>query len=577
MKETDNLADYAPVFERDQYTDLERAQLRHFFTNLDKPVYAPMILSPEVTGALCSRTSRAADDLRVIFLREYLRPFLEPERTEKDTEETWQQKQAYSDDLKHFIRFLGFHPIQRIFSNPRARSFYNTWLAQYGDDSIAQMAGMHLVYVGLSQVAIKHFEDQRIGLAPLEKSTRYVDYSQKVQGSYRYYTDPELKRIGLETEYRAAMDNLFETYTRLKEPLKNWLANRYPDEDVKVIQSKVFDCLRGLLPTATLSQVAFFGNGQAFEYMMARSLRHRLGEIRWAADQGYAELMQIAPSFLRRLRVEDPDKKARAQAYQEYLSRKNERMMPIVEEYLDATGIETGPDMPRVKLAEYDALGEEKILTGMLYGANNNHRSWNEIFEVVQRLSYPERREIMETYLGIRSDRWQKVGRAFENAYVRFEILMNIGAWRDVQRHRMLTQQRQLFTCKHGFDVPIELEEAGLADEFKQAVKQVEVVHYKIAKHDPELAQYAVTLAHRLRFMQWENLRQCFWEMELRTIPEGHPDYRHIEQEKFRQLQQVYPLVTRYMRVNMGEYEFARRGQEEKIQNKLKELERTNQ
>ncbi|MEX2054541.1 MAG: FAD-dependent thymidylate synthase, partial [Candidatus Andersenbacteria bacterium] len=136
-----------------------------------------------------------------------------------------------------------------------------------------------------------------------------------------------------------------------------------------------------------------------------------------------------------------------------------------------------------------------------------------------------------------------------------------------------LTQQRQYFSCQHGFDVPPELIAAGLDREFSQAIKQVEKVYAKIAKHDLDLAQYAVTLAHRMRFMQWTNLRECFWEIELRTIPEGHPDYRHIEQEKFRLLEKVYPLLAEYMRVNLGEYDFARRGQEEKIQEKLKELE----
>ena len=149
---------------------------------------------------------------------------------------------------------------------------------------------------------------------------------------------------------------------------------------------------------------------------------------------------------------------------------------------------------------------------------------------------------------------------------------MNNGAWRDLQRHRMLTQQRQLFTCVHGFDIPPEVTEAGLEAEFKEPIMGAEEVFAKIASRDLELAQYAVTMAHRIQFMQWENTRQCFWELELRSIPEGHPDYRVVEQEKFRQLEKVYPLISKYMLVNMGEYDFARRGQEEKIQKKAEEL-----
>ena len=149
---------------------------------------------------------------------------------------------------------------------------------------------------------------------------------------------------------------------------------------------------------------------------------------------------------------------------------------------------------------------------------------------------------------------------------------MNIGAWRDLHRHRMLTQQRQNFSCFHGYDVPKEVVEARLESDFRGVIEPVEKVFAKIFQYDPDLAQYAVTLAHRVRFMQWENLRQSFWQTELRTIPEGHPDYRKIEQQKFRWIEKVYPLIAEHMLVNLGEYDFARRGQEEKIQKKIQQL-----
>ena len=117
----------------------------------------------------------------LFFLNEFVKPFLE-------------DKSEYGESLKNLINFLHQNPVEKIFSNPRAREFYIKWLSQYGDDSIAQMAGTHLVFSGISQVAIKHWENQRIGLAPIEKSTRYVDYSSKIAGQYRYYTDPTLKK-----------------------------------------------------------------------------------------------------------------------------------------------------------------------------------------------------------------------------------------------------------------------------------------------------------------------------------------------------------------------------------------------
>lgn len=561
------LADFAPNFAPDKYTKAEKQNLAPFFTNLDQSVYAPLIFSPEVIGALCSRTSRAADDLRKIFLNEYIQPFLE-------------DGSEYGEALREFIAFLKKHPIEQIFSNPRARSFYAKWLAQYGDDSIAQMAGMHVVYSALSQVAIKHFEDQRIGLAPIEKSTRYVNYGSKVNGQYRYYTDPTLQSHKLDKPYHAAMDGLFDTYADLLPRLKAWLQGRFPAEKTGVVEKKAFDTLRGLLPSSALSQVAFFGNGQAFEYLLARSLKHHLGEIRWAADRTYEELFKIAPSFLRR--VKDPESAQVAAEYQEYLAGRGERVA-IVSERSHTNSDRPGARVGRsslvgleasVALLEFDPAGQEKVITGMLYNAPNNRASWEHTLSRVKKMSDKQKREIISAYLAGRTQRWQKVGRAFENAYVRFEILMNIGSWRDLHRHRMLTQQRQLFTVAHGYDTPPELIDSGLDEPYRAAINRVEEVHEKIAAHDAVLAQYCVTLAHRVRFQQWKNLRECFWEMELRTIPEGHPDYRKIEQEKFKLLQKAYPLIAEHMRVNMGDYNFARRGQEEKIQAKLKELEK---
>ncbi len=575
MKIDISLDEYAPLFMADHYSAYEQRLLAPFFTNLDKSVYAFLISAPELAGALCSRASRAAGDLRAIHVREFIYPFVNPARTEKDSDESWDEKVRYGKELRGFIDFLNEHSSFGILGNPRARSFYYTWLAQYGDDSIAQMAGTHLVYSGLSQIAIKHLEDQRIGLAPIEKSTRYVNYSQKIDGRYLYYTDPTLERIGIADDYGKAMDGLFETYMRLIPKLMAWLTARFPEEKKSVIEKKAFDTLRGLLPMATLSQVAFFGNGQAFEYMVNRCAGHPLGEIRWAGERAYEELFQVVPSFLRRIKEED--KRELIEKYQRYLAEKGKRVAPYAEKFFQDDGekeIETlsGAAVPRVRLVEYDPAGEDKIITGMLYSAPNNHRTWNEILELVKRLGDDEKRGIIGAYLAGRDQRWQKVGRAFENAYVRFEIEMNNGAWRDLHRHRMLTQQRQLFSCYHGYDVPQEVEEAGLGAEFEEPIKRSEEVFRKIHALDPELAQYAVTLAHRVRFMQWENLRQSFWQIELRTIPEGHPDYRHVEQQKFKELEKIYPLVAVHIRANMGEYDFARRGQDELIQKKTEQL-----
>ncbi|GIW67299.1 MAG: hypothetical protein KatS3mg096_167 [Candidatus Parcubacteria bacterium] len=289
------------IFEKPNLNEEEKYLIEPFFTNLDKSVYGILFLPPEVVGALCSRASRAKEDLRIVFLKEFVKPFLETE---------------YGKSLKNFIDFLHQHPAEVLFNNPKAREFYIKWLAEYGDDSIAQMAGTHLVYSSLSQIAIKHIENQRIGLAPIEKSTRYVDYSLKINNHYLYFTPPEIEKLGLKEEYEKTIDNIFETYIFLFQKYLDYLKIKYSEEKEIVLKTKVFDTIRIILPLSTLGQLALFGNGQAFEYLINRSLEHPLAEIRWLGQRAYEELNKIIPAFLRRVEKEE------SKEYRKYLGSK---------------------------------------------------------------------------------------------------------------------------------------------------------------------------------------------------------------------------------------------------------------
>jgi thymidylate synthase ThyX len=567
MKQEHPIEEFAPLFAPIEWSAEDRLLNIPFFTNLDQSVYAPIILLPEPVGALASRSSRAKDDLRYIWLHESLYPRLNPERTPEDTEEAWNEKLRSAQELRAFLEFTREHSLLEVFHDKWARNFYIKWLAQYGDDSIAQMAGGHIVFWGISQVAIKHLEDQRIGLAPLEKSTRYVDYSQRINGQYMYYTDPTLADLGLETEYRRVMDNLFDTYARLIPLMIEWLNKRFPEEKTSVKRAKAFDVLRGLLPASTLSQVAFFGNGQAFEYMINRAARHTLGELRWVAKRSKEELDHIMPAFLRR--TEKPE----TQAYQEYLAGLGSRVKEGMSQYIskeEMTSFLAELKPASVNLVEWNRNGEDDIIAGILYP--ETHMEWEEVKAQVERMTADEKRTILRKALEGRTARWQKVPRAFENDYMRFDVVINLGAYRDLHRHRMMTQQRQRFSCHLGYDVPPEIVEAGLEQEFRGALDRVGKFFLKIERHDPELAQYATTLAHRMRFMMYLNHRQFFWMGELRTIPEGHPDYRHAMQQAFRQYQEAFPLLAKHCLVNMNEYDFARRGQDDKIKKKEGEL-----
>ncbi|GAI22340.1 unnamed protein product [marine sediment metagenome] len=221
-------------------------------------------------------------------------------------------------------------------------------------------------------------------------------------------------------------------------------------------------------------------------------------------------------------------------------------------------------------MLDYDPDGENKIIAGLLY--LELYEPYEQVLQKVRRLSTADKEKILQEVLKDRKFKYYKIPRAFENTYLRFEILMNIGAWRDLHRHRIHTQYRERFNVYNGFDIPEELKEAGLDREFSEAVLKVAELFQKVEKVDPDVAQYCCALGHKVRFIQYQNLRSFFWETELRTIPEGHPDYRKIEQEKIKLVQKIYPLIGKYLLVDMESYDFARRKASEKTEKKEEEL-----
>lgn len=541
------LNEYRPDFSPGNWSERDRHFLEAFATNPDGMISVLRNLPPEITGALCSRASRAPGSLLEVLLKEYIYPIVDGD------------DRRLAEELEATVRFVKDHGFKQILNNQRAQAFYSKWLSQYGDDSIAQVTGTHVIVWGISQVAMKFIEDQRVGLEPIEKSTRYVNFGSKSGGRYLYYIPrPDLQRHGLLGDYVDTMDRLFDTYVQLLHPLQEWLKHNFDEKD-SILEKKAFDTLRGLLPMSTLGQVAFRGNAQAFEYLINRTARHPLGELRWFASEIKRELDQEIPSLL--LRLSDQ----KSVDYQTYLNRRYDN----VREFLGAPLTE-GVGKPEVRLVEFDPQSESKILAGIIF--QQSHCSWDASMERANAMGDAERRELFERYLSNRSARWQKVGRAFENAYLRFEIAMDIGSYRDLHRHRMMTQERQRFSTLHGFAIPAELEAAGLAAPFQRALEDADRLFQKLHNVDPDLAQYAVPLAYRVRFYQWQNFRQLFWETELRTVSQGHPDYRLIEHQKYRLVQEKFPLLASFMLVDTNDYAIARRGTEEQIQAKEKRL-----
>ncbi len=425
------LNEYEPDFTPGEWSDRDRHFLEAFASNPDGIVSVLRNLPPEITGALCSRASRASGSLLEVLLKEYIYPIINGD------------DHKLAAELEETVLFLRERGFKHILNNQRAQAFYSKWLSQYGDDSIAQVTGAHIIVWGISQVAMKFIEDQRVGLEPIEKSTRYVNFGTKIRGRYLYYVPkPDLERLGLLSEYKDTLDSLFVTYVALLPRLEAGLRTNF-DEKSSVLEKKAFDTLRGLLPMATLGQVAFRGNAQAFEYLINRTARHPLGELRWLSQELKRELDKEIPSLLLRVTEE------KSRDYQTYLTERYRAVRAWINDVCS-----NPVERPEVQLVEYDPESETKILGGIIF--QQEHGSWDQALSRAKTLSETDKRTLFERYLLKRTARWPKVGRAFENAYLRFETALDIGSNTYLHRHRMTTQEPQRFSTLHGYTVPVE-------------------------------------------------------------------------------------------------------------------------
>jgi thymidylate synthase ThyX len=527
----------------------ESALLARYFTNLDRPVFALRNLPEVVKGALFSRYSRTEKSLRRVLLEEFIN---EPE-----------------SGFDHIAGSPGSD--QDMVAVRRAEEFYERVLVGYGDDSVAELAAAHVAVEQVSMLAAKALEDSRIGISPLEKSTRYVRFDRAgADGRYLYYRAPELAN----PLYEKTADSLFETYSRLIEPATLAIRERYPQESGETdrawksaTRAKALDLLRGLLPAGALTNLGLFGNGRSFEYLITKLSAHELPESRRLAADLHQELSLVIPSFVRRALDE-----RYGQPAAERMTQVRERVAaqaPSPHRGGGATGAGgRGEGLnPAVRLIEYDPDAEKKIVAAALFPQSNLP-----IDEQAADIA-----AVLEALLGERANRRQRPPRALEHAHYTFEITANFAAYRDLHRHRMLTQERQLLGTSLGYDLPPGVVELGMEADFAQAIEGAAATHQKLERElGPALAQYAVPMAFHVRWYFHANLREVFHLVELRTTPQGHPDYRWVAQEMFRRVSEVHPRLAAYARfVDLGPGdELERRRSEQKIDEKLSALDR---
>lgn len=531
------------------FTEEERRLLEPFVSNMDRQVFVLRNLPEVVKGALFSRYSRSVKSLRRTLLDEFIK--------NKDIGFGGGEKGGIGGAAARD----GFGS---LVATEKAEQFYDRVLLGYGDDSVAELAGAHIALEDISIIATKAVEDARIGLSPLEKSTRYVYFDQKDErGKWRYYEEPDLMASEFAPLYKETCDGLFSTYASLIPKMSKYFSERMPRDAglserayEATIRAKTCDVIRGLLPASTKTNMGFFGNGRSYEYLITKMYADPLAEMKELGKSMQVELRTTIPSFVKR-----PDTQ-HGKDTQDYIRKTR----------LDALAamITPEPHAEEVVLVDYDKDAEERVIAAALYPYCSS--SMESLLRQAKAMPQGEREKVLAAYSGDRANRRHKPGRAYECARYTFDICANYGCYRDIHRHRVLTQQRQALGCLHGFTLPREIVDAGYEPEFKDAIDAAKGAWERMAKTHPLQAQYVVPLAFRIRWQMAMNLREAFHFCELRSQMQGHIDYRRVAQGMYREISRVHPVFGKQMKfVDMKDYEFERLEAEKRLDRKMAE------
>ncbi len=530
----------------EQFNAEETDILRRYFTNLDRPVFALVNLPEVVKGALFARYSRSSKSLRRLFLDEFV------------------------DELD----IAGDQTFDATVGMRRAEDLYEKVFLEYGDDSVAQLGGVHLACEQASNVLTKILERGRLA-SYLEQSTRYIAYDSRTDGRYRYYRDPDILMSSLGTRYVGDMDRLFDTYAELVPAMVEHFKKLYPkgpnDSDMvwrQAIRAKAFDSVRGILPASALSNLGIYASGQAYEMLLLRMRAHPLPEARDYSVLMLEELRKVIPSFLSRV-----DRADRGGMATQYMEDNRDNTSGVAAKLL-AGGIGHLPEddlapVSNVKLIDFDPEGEDKLVTAILYEVTDFAE--DRLRTRVDRMSADEKAEVVRAYVGERRNRRHKPGRAFERIDYRFDVLTDYGAFRDLQRHRLLTVDWQPLSPAHGFVLPEAVVAADQADEFEAAMERSAELYDALADRFIDQAPYAVSLAYRMRYTMQMNAREAMHLIELRSSPQGHPEYRMVAQEMHRLIrdQAGHRLVADAMRfVDFSETDLERLEAERRAEQK---------
>ncbi len=514
-----------------QITSEGKAFLDEVVTNTDGNVYAfTQKLDPVTIAAAMARLSRRADDMRITILDEFA------------------GKAGKDEKL-----------LQRV-------------ITAYGDDSVQQLTGVHLVVENASSLLAKKLEWGRLA-AYLEQSSRYIFFDQKDQnGKYRYFT-PEYLETSVKEQYEAHMTQIFTLYSEIVHKLDAYLkaTTTVPkaEQDAawrSAVKAQACDAARLTLPVAARSTVGIFASGQALESLIMHLLADPLPEAQTTGKTMLEEARKVAPAFLER--ADKPDRGGAAIAY------RANTFNAVAEQAQSHLPDNHAPTTEPVQLTDVWPRNEFDIIPDMLYEHSN--LSLAELRKEVGSWTYAQKLEVFEAYIGERLNRRHRPGRALEKIHYSWDLVCDYGVFYDLQRHRIVDDlEQQPLTPRYGYDIPKLIEDANLVEQFEACFDLSLRLHSLLQQAGYELeAQYATLRGHRMRWKVTYNAREAFHLHELRTSPQGHPAYRKLVQQMHEKLCEKHPLLGEAMKfVNQGEDpELTRLAAERYTQYKLNQI-----
>lgn len=537
------------MISNENFTDEQINILQRYVSSTSSNIYVLKNLPEVIKGALFSKYSRSVSGLRTLLLNEFI----------------------YNEDFSfsNFSKSQTEELEDQVLAVQKAQKFYEKILEGFGDDSIGELGGAHLAIENVSMIAAKAIEDCRIGGSPLEKSTRYMFFDQKVNDDYRFYKEPILMTSAYKELYLNTCRMLFDTYTKLIPPMTQLIEKEFPrKENISEIaynaalRAKVLDCLRGLLPASALTNLGVFGNGRFFENLIKKLSSNNLTELQEIGKNSFNELSKVIPSFIKRTQTQSKYQIEYANFVEQ--TRNNLKILSDEHTKKMMSVKKTG-----INLINYDSSSVAKVCAALLF--EYNQVSLKDLQDYCSNLSDDEIVRIFEASSSARENRRHKSPRALENASFTFEITADFGIYRDLQRHRMLTQERQLLSCDYGFYTPKEILGTEMEKDYENAMKLAKKAYDTIVHELPEEAQYVVPMAYNLHWYFNINLRALQWLCELRSSPAGHPNYRFVAQEMAKQVCKVIPQFECFFKfVDYEGYNLGRMSQEVKRVEKLK-------